>query len=93
MSLGAVAWDDMFDNDDLKLPDTSFMSHLKRVIPHDQFKQITDDMINTLKEEKEGFCQADYYMLQDAKKQLYALLTEIIRDESGYIISEAIGKV
>ena len=68
------------------------MSHLKRIICHDQFKQITDDMINTLNEEKEVFCQANYYTLQDAKKQLYSLLTKIITDKSGYIIHEAIGK-
>ena len=68
------------------------MSHLKKLIPRDQFKTITDDMINTLKEEKEEFCQADYNTLQEAKKQLYALLTNIITDESGYVISEAIGK-
>ena len=49
-------------------------------------------MINTLKEEKEEFCQADYHTLQEAKKQLYALLTNNITDESGYVISEAIGK-
>ena len=49
-------------------------------------------MINTLKEEKEDFCQADYNTPQEAKRQLYALLTNIITDESGYVISEAIGK-
>ena len=68
------------------------MSRLKKLIPRDQFKTITDDMINTLKEEKEEFCQADYHTLQEAKKQLYALLTDIITDESGYFISEAIRK-
>ena len=55
-----------------------------------RFQQITDDMLNTLNREKEGFCQGNYFTLQDAKKQLYALLTEIIMDESGYIIHEAI---
>ena len=68
------------------------MSHLKKSIPHDQFKAITNDMINTLKEEKEEFCQEDYHTLQEAKQQLYVLLTDIIMDESGYLISEAIRK-
>ena len=68
MALGTIAWNDIFKSEELKLPDTSFMSRLKRVIPCDQFKQITDDMINTLNEEKEGFCQGNYYTLQDAKK-------------------------
>ena len=80
----------MFRKEEFELPDTSFMSHLKRVIPHDQFKQLTDDIINTLNDEKEGFCQAIYYTLQDAKMKLYALLTEILMDESGYIIHDAI---
>ena len=86
-ALGTIAWNDIFENEELKLPDTSFMSHLKKLIPRDQFKTITDDMINTLKEEKEDFCQANYNTLQEAKKQLYALLTNIITDESGYFIS------
>ena len=83
---------EIFENEELKLPDTSFMSHLKKSIPRDQFKTITDDMINTLKEEKEEFCQVDYHTLQEAKKQLYSLLTDIITDESGCVISEAIEK-
>ena len=45
MSLGAVAWDDMFESDDLKLPDTSFMNHLKQAVPCEQFQQITDGML------------------------------------------------
>ena len=82
----------MFRKEALELPYTSFMSHLKRTIPHDQFKQITDDMINTLNDEKEGFCQANYYTLQDAKRKLYSLLTKIVGDESGYIIHDAINR-
>ena len=50
-------------------------------------------MINTLKEEKEQFCQVDYHTPQEAKKQLYALLTDIITDESGYVISKAIERL
>ena len=31
-----------------------------------------------------------YYALPDAHKQLYTLLTEVMMDESGYAINEAI---
>ena len=37
MSLGAGAWDDMFNSDDLELPDTNFMNRLKKVVTHEQF--------------------------------------------------------
>ena len=90
MSLGALAWNDMFDNDDLKLPDASFMNHLRQAIPRDQFQQIADDMLRTLEDEKEEFCKGSYYTLQDAKKRLNALLTKVMMDENGYIISDTI---
>ena len=67
MSLGALAWNDMFDNDDLKLPDTSFMNRLRQAIPCDQFQQIADPMLRTLEDEKEEFCKGSYNTLQDVK--------------------------
>ena len=39
---------------------------------------------------KENFCKRMYYTLPDAQKQLHALLTEVMMDESGYVINEAI---
>ena len=65
---GIVAWKDMFEGDNLKLPDTSFMNGLRQAVPHEQFQQITDDMLRTLSYDKEGFCEGNYYTLQDAKK-------------------------
>ena len=90
MSQGAVAWNNMFGSDDLELPDTSFMNRLRQAVPREQFQQITDDMLRTMSDEKEGFCKGTYYTLQDAKKWLYALLTEVMMDKSGYVIHEAI---
>ena len=40
--------------------------------------------------EKEDFCKGNYYTLQEAKNQLYALLTEIMMNEAGYVIDQAI---
>ena len=90
MSMGELAWNDVFDNDDFNLPETSYMNCLRQAIPHDRFQQIADVMLRTLNDEKEEFCKGTYYTLQDAKKHLYALLTEIMMDKIGYIISNAI---
>ena len=68
MSLGAVAWDDMFDNDDLELPDTNFMNLLRKAITREKLQQITNDMIKTMSDEKEDFCKGNYYTLHEAKK-------------------------
>ena len=45
LSLGAVAWEQMFDSDNLELPDTNFMNCLKQAITHEQFQQITNYML------------------------------------------------
>ena len=63
MSLGAVAWDHMFDSDDLKLPDTSFMNHLRQALPCEQFQQIADDILRMMSDEKKDFCKGSYYTL------------------------------
>ena len=71
-SLGAVTWNEMFKNDELELPETSFMNHLRQTIPHEQVQQITDDTVRIISNEEEGFCNENYYTLKDAKK-LYLL--------------------
>ena len=38
--LGEIAWKQMFDGDNLELPATKFMDHLKQAITHEQFQQI-----------------------------------------------------
>ena len=43
-----------------------------------------------MSDEKEGFCKGTYYTLQDAKKRLYAPLTEVMMDEARYVIDQAI---
>ena len=67
MSLGAVAWDDMFENDDLKLPDTNFMNRMRKAITCEQFQQIANDMLKKMSDKKEDFCKGNYYTLQEAK--------------------------
>ena len=47
MSLGELASNDMFDDDDFNLPETSYMNCLRQAIPRDQFQQIADDMLRT----------------------------------------------
>ena len=85
---GIVAWNDMFKGDNLKLPATNFMDHLKQAITHEQFQQITNDMIRGMDIMKEGFCERDHYTLQEAKDQLHSLLTDIMMDDTGYILDK-----
>ena len=86
---GIVAWKDMFEDDNLKLPDTSFMNQLRQSVPHEQCQQITDEVVITI-EKKEKFCKGTYHTLQDVKKQLYAILTEVMVEKSGYVLDKLI---
>ena len=45
----------MFEGDNLKLPTTGFMDPLKQAVTHEQFQQITNDMIRGIDIMKEGF--------------------------------------
>ena len=65
------------------------MNHLRQAIPHEQVQQIIDDMLITMGNEEEGFCNGNYYTLQDAKKQLHALLTKFMMNKSECSINKA----
>ena len=45
---GIVAWKDVFEDEILKLPDTSFMSQLRQAVPHEQFRQIANEILRTM---------------------------------------------
>ena len=90
--LGEIAWEQMFDGDNLELPATNFMDCLKQAITHEQFQQITNDMIRGMDIMKEGFCARDHYTLQEAKDQLHSLLTDIMMDDAGYILDKTINE-
>ena len=81
----------MFDSDIFELPDTNFINRLKQAVTHEQYQQITNDILEAMSNEKEDFCKGNYYTLQEAKNQLYALLTEIMMNEARYVIDQAIG--
>ena len=89
-SLGEIAWEQMFNGENMELPATSFMDRLKQAITHEQFQQITNDTIRGIDLIKEGFRVKDYYTLQEAIDQLHSLLTDIMLDEAGYILEETI---
>ena len=80
----------MFEGDNIELPATSFMDHLKQAITHEQFQQITNDMIRGMDIMKEGFWERDYYTLQEEKDQLQSLLTEVMTNDAGYILDTTI---
>ena len=72
-SLGKIAWEQVFEGDNIELPATSFMDWLKQAITHEQLQQISNDMIRGMDIMKEGFCIKDHYTLQGAKDQFYSL--------------------
>ena len=73
----------MFKDDNLKLPDTSFMNQLRQSVPHEQCQQIANEVLITMENEKEEFCKGTYHTLLDVKKQLHAILTKVMVDKSG----------
>ena len=80
---GKISWKDMFKDDNLKLPDTSFMNQLRQSVPHEQCQEITDKVVITIENKKDEFCKGTYHTLQDAKKQLHAILTKVMVDKYG----------
>ena len=80
----------MFNNNNPELPNTNFMGCLKQAITHKQFQQIIDDMLRGMSIVKEGFCRRDHHTLQEAKNQLHALLTDVMMDDTGYILDKTI---
>ena len=87
---GILVWEDMFKDENLKLTDTSFMNQLRQSVPHEQCQKNTDEVVITMEKKKEEFCKGTYHTLQDAQKQLHAILTEVMVNKSGYVIDKAI---
>ena len=80
----------MFDSDNLESPATNFMNRLKQAITHEQFQQITNNMLRGMNIVKQRFCERDHYTLQEAQNQLHALLIDIMMDDARYIIDKII---
>ena len=80
----------MFDSNNLELPDTNFMDHLKKAITYEQFQQTNDDILRGMSIIKGKFCNTDHHTLQEVKNQLPALLTDVMMDDTGYILDKSI---
>ena len=80
----------MFEDKILKFPDKNFMSQLRQAVSHEQYQQITYEILRTIGGKKENFCKGTYYTLQDAKKQLHDLVTKVMMNESEYVIDKTI---
>ena len=78
----------MFQDGSVELPVTDFMDRLEEALNKEQVEQIAEDIKKTIEGKKEEFCKADYMSLQDAKTQLSTLLTEVMKDEAGFIIEK-----
>ena len=89
-SLGIVTWKDMFENDNLNLPNTSIMSQVRQLIPHEQCQQMSNEIITIMQKKKEDFYKGTNHTLQDAKDQLNSILTKVITDRSEYVIDKSI---
>ena len=90
VTLGEVAWDQMFAEGGLDLPTTSFMERLKQAVTEEDFQHIKKEILKTLKDEKDDFCSNKYCTLTDAKNKLYSMLTEILVEEAGNVIDHDI---
>ena len=64
-TLGEVAWEQIFNDNKPKLPNTNFMGHLKKAITCEQFQQINDDILRGMNIIKEEFCNRDHHTLQE----------------------------
>ena len=68
------------------------MNRLKQMVTKEQFHQTPNDILKTLNNSKEEFCKGNYYLLQDVKARLNALIPEIMMCKARYIIDQTIQK-
>ena len=54
----------------------------------DDYGKVRRDIKKALLNRKEEFCKADYLSIKAAKAQLMTLVTEIMMEETGFIIDE-----
>ena len=80
----------MFQDEEFELPITNFMNHLGKALDEEQFHQIIEDIKKTIKNEEDRFSKTNYKTIQEAKNQLYALLTKIMMTEAGFIVDQSL---
>ena len=88
--LGKTAWDDVFEEGNLELPNTGFMNKIKQAVMEENYQHLKKEILNTLKDEKDQFCRSSYSTLKEARNKLYIMLTEMIAQEAGSILDHNI---
>ena len=88
--LGKTAWDDVFEEGNLELPNTGFMNKIKQAVTEEDYQHLKKEILNTLKDEKDQFCRSSYSTLKEARNKLYIMLTEMIAQEAGSILDHNI---
>ena len=63
IALGTVAWDNMFEDDTVKVPETNFMNRLEQAITSEQFLQTTRNIVKEIGEIKDDFYKSNYKSL------------------------------
>ena len=59
IALANVAWDKMFKDITVNIPETRFMNQLEQAITKEQFQQTTKDIVKALTKSKEDFCKGN----------------------------------
>ena len=66
------------------------MEKVKQAVTEEDFQHIKREILNTLKDEKNHFCESSYSTLKEARNKLYSMLTEILVHEAGTILDHDI---
>ena len=66
------------------------MEKIKQAVMEEDYQHLKREILNTLKDEKNHFCQSSYSTLKKARNKLYSMLTEILVQEAGTILDHDI---
>ena len=87
VTLGQIAWDQMFIEGELALATKKFMEKLSKAISDEDFETINNEVNKTMQGEKDNFCSQSYRSLNEARDELYSLYTETLREEVGFFLN------
>ena len=66
------------------------MEKLSKTISEEDFQSTNKEVNKTLQGEKDNFCSQSYCSLNEAREELYSLLTETLREEARLVINHDI---
>ena len=82
----------IFNNYKSDLPYKEFMDRLKKVITHEQFQQLSNDILREVESNQQEYYETNHATIKEARNKFHSLSTYIMMCKVGYILDKSLSE-